>query len=114
MDAKDTAYNHRTAYINHQCDPNCESEHHNLDGRPVLKLVTTRDILSGDELTFNYRNQVDGEGGGFPRTCNGPTCLRWVGHRADQNENSSRKRTIEAVDFQSCCLVSLMSFHIVY
>ena len=98
VDAEDTAYNNQTAYTNHQCDPNCESEHHNLDGRPVLKLVATRDILSGDKLTFNYCYQVDEEGGGFLCTCNRPTCLRWVGHRADQNENSSRKRTIEVVD----------------
>ena len=37
-------------FINHCCDPNCETE--NLDGR--IWVVATRDIAPGEELTYEY------------------------------------------------------------
>jgi uncharacterized protein len=37
-------------FINHSCDPNCETE--NLDGR--IWVVATRDIAPGEELTYEY------------------------------------------------------------
>ena len=98
VDAEDAAHNNQTAYMNHQCDPNCESEHHNLDGRPVVKIIATKDIASGGELTFNYRYEVDDDGGGFPCTCGGDACQRWVGRRANRANNGNRKRPIDSVD----------------
>lgn len=37
-------------FINHSCDPNCETE--NIDGR--IWVVATRDIAPGEELTYEY------------------------------------------------------------
>lgn len=37
-------------FINHCCDPNCETE--NMDGR--IWIVATRDIAAGEELTYEY------------------------------------------------------------
>jgi hypothetical protein len=37
-------------FINHSCDPNCESE--NVDGR--IFVVAIRDISAGEELTYEY------------------------------------------------------------
>lgn len=37
-------------FINHCCDPNCETE--NLDGR--IWIVALRDIAAGEELTYEY------------------------------------------------------------
>jgi SET domain-containing protein len=37
-------------FINHSCDPNCETE--NFDGR--IWVVAARDILPGEELTYEY------------------------------------------------------------
>jgi len=37
-------------YINHSCDPNCESEER--DGK--IFLVALRDIVEGEELSFDY------------------------------------------------------------
>jgi hypothetical protein len=37
-------------FINHSCDPNCESE--NVDGR--IFVVAIRDIAAGEELTYEY------------------------------------------------------------
>jgi len=37
-------------FINHSCDPNCESE--NVEGRVFV--VAIRDIVAGEELTYEY------------------------------------------------------------
>ena len=37
-------------FINHSCDPNCESA--NVNGR--IWVVATRDIAAGEELTYEY------------------------------------------------------------
>jgi uncharacterized protein len=37
-------------FINHSCDPNCESE--NFDGR--IWVTAVRDIAAGEELTYEY------------------------------------------------------------
>ena len=38
------------AFINHSCDPNCESDE--VDGR--VWIVALRDIQAGEELTYDY------------------------------------------------------------
>jgi uncharacterized protein len=37
-------------FINHSCEPNCESE--NVDGR--VYVVAVRNIAAGEELTYEY------------------------------------------------------------
>ena len=51
-------------YINHSCDPNCESEQ---DGTWVF-IKALRKIEPGEELTYDYCLVVDGEEDG-PCTC---------------------------------------------
>jgi uncharacterized protein len=43
-------------YINHSCDPNCETEE--LRGR--VWIMSVRDIAAGEELTYDY-NLYDGD-----------------------------------------------------
>ncbi|MFB3915394.1 MAG: SET domain-containing protein [Terriglobales bacterium] len=45
------------AFINHSCDPNCETEED--DDRRVW-IVALRDIAAGEELTYDY-NLYDGD-----------------------------------------------------
>jgi len=40
-------------YINHSCDPNCEAEIH--DER--IYVLSTRNIVAGEELTIDYGNE---------------------------------------------------------
>jgi SET domain-containing protein len=44
------------AFINHSCDPNCESDE--IDGR--VYIISIRDITTGEELTYDY-SLYDGE-----------------------------------------------------
>lgn len=58
------------AFVNHSCDPNCETRG---AGRRIF-IVATRDIPKGDELTYDY-NLFDGEPGELaPCYCGAKTC----------------------------------------
>ncbi|MEN9573947.1 MAG: hypothetical protein RL514_1802 [Verrucomicrobiota bacterium] len=60
-------------WLNHSCAPNCLAE--SDEGR--IWLVAARDLVSGEELTFNYgydlANYRD-----FPCRCGVPTCVGFM------------------------------------
>lgn len=57
-------------YINHSCAPNCESDE--IDGH--VWIISLRDILPGEELTYDY-NLYDGEDDDLsPCACGASTC----------------------------------------
>lgn len=45
-------------YINHSCDPNSEAE---IDGDGRIMIVALRDILPGEEITFDYGDEYFNE-----------------------------------------------------
>ncbi|CAB3374360.1 Hypothetical predicted protein [Cloeon dipterum] len=47
-------------FINHSCEPNCESSHWMVSGERRVGLFTLRDVKAGEELTFNYGWRSDG------------------------------------------------------
>ena len=55
-------------YINHSCDPNCETEQ--VKGR--IWIVAIRDIQPGEEITYDY-NLYDGDGDA-PCFCGSKKC----------------------------------------
>ena len=57
------------AFINHSCDPNCETEE---DDEARVWIVAARDITAGEELTYDY-NLYDGEDEA-PCFCGAATC----------------------------------------
>lgn len=44
-------------YINHSCDPNCQTEQFGN----TIWIVALRDIQAGEELTYNYEYEIDDE-----------------------------------------------------
>ncbi len=56
-------------YVNHSCDPNCETEE-DEDGHVWIQAI--RDIAPGEELAYDYY-LYDGEGDA-PCTCGSPNC----------------------------------------
>lgn len=60
-------------FINHSCDPNCETE--NYDGH--IWIIALRDILEGEELSYNYGYSYDD----FEKhecKCGSPDCLGYI------------------------------------
>jgi hypothetical protein len=56
-------------FINHSCDPNCETEDH--EGR--VYVVAIRDIAAGEELTYEY-NLFDSDDAEADCYCGAPKC----------------------------------------
>ena len=41
-------------FINHSCDPNCETKKCNVKGELCIGIFTKKDVKENEELTFNY------------------------------------------------------------
>ncbi len=83
------------AFINHSCDPNCETDE--IDGR--IWIVALRDIAPGEELSYDY-NLYDGDGDA-PCSCGTKKCrgsmyspeeLRKRRRRQQRQQKSTRRR----------------------
>lgn len=48
-------------FMNHSCDPNCETQKWTVNGEVRVGLFATRDINAGEELCFNYHLDCMGE-----------------------------------------------------
>ena len=60
------------AFINHSCDPNCETVE-TPDGQRVW-IVALRDIAAGEELTYDYCLYDGAEDDPSPCTCGAAKC----------------------------------------
>lgn len=60
-------------FLNHSCSPNCDAELE--DGR--IWIVARRDILTGEELTFNYGFDLE-DYKKYPCRCGAPNCVGFI------------------------------------
>jgi uncharacterized protein len=60
-------------YINHSCAPNCEVD----ITRRNIWIVAIRDILAGEELSYNYGYGIN-RYGEFPCYCQAKNCMRYM------------------------------------
>ena len=51
--------NNYAARLSHSCDPNVEVNLKAIDGKYEIHFITTRDILPGEELAYNYHSCTD-------------------------------------------------------
>jgi len=68
----DVFYN-TARYINHSCDPNCETE----ISRGHIWIVALRDIKKGEELSYNYGYSYD-DHEDHPCNCGSPRCVGYI------------------------------------
>ncbi|MDP4039357.1 MAG: SET domain-containing protein-lysine N-methyltransferase [Candidatus Pacearchaeota archaeon] len=61
-------------YINHSCNPNCETEI--IDDKEIW-VVSKRKINIGEELSFNYGFGLE-EYKDYPCKCNSPNCMGYI------------------------------------
>lgn len=50
-------------FMNHSCDPNCETQKWTVNGDVRVGLFASREIKAGEELTFDYQLDCLGEFG---------------------------------------------------
>ncbi|KAG7170657.1 histone-lysine N-methyltransferase Nsd1-like [Homarus americanus] len=78
-------------FMNHSCQPNCETQKWTVGGDTRVGLFAIEDIPAGFELTFNYNLQCVGTE--KKRCCCGaPNCSGFIGVKVQKAEVSGPKR----------------------
>uniref|UniRef100_A0AAV2JH78 Histone-lysine N-methyltransferase, H3 lysine-36 specific n=1 Tax=Knipowitschia caucasica TaxID=637954 RepID=A0AAV2JH78_KNICA len=67
-------------FMNHSCQPNCETQKWTVNGDTRVGLFAVRDIPEGTELTFNYNLDCLGNDKMVCR-CGAPNCSGFLGDR---------------------------------
>ncbi|XP_057676833.1 uncharacterized protein nsd1b isoform X2 [Corythoichthys intestinalis] len=77
-------------FMNHCCQPNCETQKWTVSGDTRVGLFALVDITAGTELTFNYNLECLGNGKTVCK-CGAPNCSGFLGVRPKNNPPSDDK-----------------------
>eukprot|EP00252_Welwitschia_mirabilis_P017251 TRINITY_DN3823_c0_g1_i1.p1 TRINITY_DN3823_c0_g1~~TRINITY_DN3823_c0_g1_i1.p1 ORF type:complete len:1400 (-),score=307.70 TRINITY_DN3823_c0_g1_i1:652-4425(-) len=70
-------------YINHSCNPNCQTEKWTVNGEVCIGFFAKRDLVKGEEVTFDY-NYVRVLGAAAKKCeCGTPECKGFIGGDSD-------------------------------
>lgn len=67
-----------TRFINHSCEPNCETQKWTVNGQLRIGFFTIKDLQPGDEVTFDYQFQRYGRKA-QKCYCEAPSCRGFIG-----------------------------------
>lgn len=76
-------------FINHSCDPNCETQKWTVNGELRVGFFTRKEIKKGEELTFDYQFEHYGE----PQKCycGSENCRGYIGLVKSPTKNNKKK-----------------------
>ncbi|KAL6105919.1 nsd2 [Pungitius sinensis] len=77
-------------FMNHSCQPNCETQKWTVNGDTRVGLFAVRDIPAGTELTFNYNLDCLGNEKTVCR-CGAPNCSGFLGDRPKNSNLAEAK-----------------------
>lgn len=91
-----------TRFINHSCEPNCETQKWTVNGELRIGFFTIRNLQAGEEITFDYQFQRYGRKA-QKCYCDAPSCRGYIGGNEQSfslngssspqiNENKSHKK----------------------
>ena len=96
-------------FMNHSCDPNCETQKWTVNGDIRVGLFALADISPGTELTFNYNMDCLGNSK-LKCKCNSPSCSGYIGMKPlkgasniDRDRKKRRHKKEKAVDICYRC-----------
>ena len=75
-------------FMNHSCEPNCETQKWMVNGRLRVGFFAKQDIAEGEELTFDYQFERIGEGAQECH-CGMPSCSGFIGGKQQKSDRSS-------------------------
>lgn len=106
IDATDKGNTSR--FINHSCDPNCEIQKWKTGNTSSVGIFAIRDILPGEELTFDYQFDRD-DNNQIPCFCGSPKCRHVLG-KSKEVPNVNNLPLAERIErnrlFQCDCVTS--------
>nr|CAH7733445.1 unnamed protein product [Callosobruchus chinensis] len=93
-------------FMNHCCQPNCETQKWTVNGETRVGLFATEDIPAETELTFNYNLECIGKEKKVCR-CGAPNCSGFIGVKAKQRVYRKKKKKLaKPVVSQPCFICS--------
>uniref|UniRef100_A0A1B6KAF0 Histone-lysine N-methyltransferase n=2 Tax=Graphocephala atropunctata TaxID=36148 RepID=A0A1B6KAF0_9HEMI len=84
-------------FMNHSCQPNCETQKWTVNGDTRVGLFALCDIPANSELVFNYNLESIGSDK-KPCMCGAPNCSGFIGVKANKNpdkEENKEKKTVK-------------------
>lgn len=81
-------------FMNHSCQPNCETQKWTVNGDTRVGLFAVCDIPAGTELTFNYNLDCLGNEKTVCR-CGAPNCSGFLGDRPKNGHTSEPKAKLQ-------------------
>ncbi|CAG9853837.1 unnamed protein product [Phyllotreta striolata] len=87
-------------FINHSCDPNAETQKWTVNGELRIGFFSTRTILAGEEITFDYRFQRYGKEA-QKCYCGASICRGWLGEQPDSDDEEEEEEEEEEEDGKS-------------
>nr|XP_033806821.1 histone-lysine N-methyltransferase NSD2 [Geotrypetes seraphini]XP_033806831.1 histone-lysine N-methyltransferase NSD2 [Geotrypetes seraphini]XP_033806839.1 histone-lysine N-methyltransferase NSD2 [Geotrypetes seraphini]XP_033806849.1 histone-lysine N-methyltransferase NSD2 [Geotrypetes seraphini]XP_033806859.1 histone-lysine N-methyltransferase NSD2 [Geotrypetes seraphini]XP_033806868.1 histone-lysine N-methyltransferase NSD2 [Geotrypetes seraphini] len=82
-------------FMNHSCQPNCETQKWTVNGDTRVGLFAVCDIPAGTELTFNYNLDCLGNEKTVCR-CGSPNCSGFLGDRPKNSTNATDEKCKKA------------------
>lgn len=72
-----TMFGNAARFINHSCDPNCESKAVKILGKDHILIFALKNIGRGEELTYDYKfeRELDDK---LPCSCGTKRCRRFL------------------------------------
>ncbi|XP_066300292.1 histone-lysine N-methyltransferase 2C-like isoform X1 [Branchiostoma lanceolatum] len=65
-------------YINHSCNPNCVAEVVNFEKEQKIIIISSRRLSKGEELTYDYKFDIEDDEQKIPCCCGAPNCRKWM------------------------------------
>ncbi|EDW32760.1 GL18348, partial [Drosophila persimilis] len=65
-------------YINHSCNPNCVTEIVEVDRDVRIIIFAKRKIYRGEELSYDYKFDIEDDAHKIPCACGAPNCRKWM------------------------------------
>eukprot|EP00051_Salpingoeca_urceolata_P020089 m.298752 g.298752 ORF g.298752 m.298752 type:complete len:260 (-) comp19539_c0_seq1:92-871(-) len=85
-----TRKGNQSRFINHSCEPNCETQKWTVNGQTRIGFFSIRDIEAMEEITFDYKYENYGDN---PQTCycGTPSCRGTLGGKAAGTASERRR-----------------------
>jgi SET domain-containing protein len=61
-------------FVNHSCEPNCETKIVTVAGKKHIVIVSKTDILPGEELSYDYKFPIEDAGSKVKCNCGAARC----------------------------------------
>ena len=84
-------------FVNHSCDPNCVAQKWSVSGKLRVGIFAKRDILPGEELTYDYNFDNFNLHSSQRCFCGAKTCRGFIGLAKDNKKKTKTKDKVTQV-----------------